>query len=128
MTPEELSYTAEHEWVRLTESGTAVFGITDYAQDSLGDIVYVSLPGVGEDLTAGSTCGEVESTKSVSDIYAPVDGEVVAVNSELDRNPETINSSPYNDGWLVEVELSNPAQIDTLLSASEYMALIPKSD
>lgn len=128
MTPEELSYTAEHEWVRLTESGTAVFGITDYAQDSLGDIVYVSLPGVGEALTAGSTCGEVESTKSVSDIYAPVDGEVVAVNSELDRNPETINSSPYNDGWLVEVELSNPAQIDTLLSASEYMALIPKSD
>lgn len=128
MTPEELSYTAEHEWVRLTESGTAVFGITDYAQDSLGDIVYVSLPGVGETLAAGSTCGEVESTKSVSDIYAPVDGEVVAVNSELDRNPETINSSPYNDGWLVEVELSNPAQIDTLLGASEYIALIPTSD
>lgn len=128
MTPEELSYTAEHEWVRLTESGTAVFGITDYAQDSLGDIVYVSLPGVGETLAAGSTCGEVESTKSVSDIYAPVDGEVVAVNSELDRNPETINSSPYNDGWLVEVELSNPAQIDTLLSASEYIALIPTSE
>lgn len=128
MTPEELSYTAEHEWVRLTDSGTVIFGITDYAQDSLGDIVYVSLPGVGETLAAGSTCGEVESTKSVSDIYAPVDGEVVAVNSDLDRNPETINSSPYNDGWLVEVELSNPAQIDTLLSASEYIALIPTSE
>ncbi len=128
MTPEELSYTAEHEWVRLTESGTAIFGITDYAQDSLGDIVYVSLPGVGETLAAGSTCGEVESTKSVSDIYAPVDGEVVSVNSALDRNPETINSSPYGDGWLVEVELSDPAQIDSLLSAPEYLALIPKSE
>lgn len=128
MTPEELSYTAEHEWIRLTDSGTVVFGITDYAQDSLGDIVYVSLPGVGDSLVAGTTCGEVESTKSVSDVYSPVDGEVIAVNTELDRNPEVINSAPYGDGWLVEVELANPAQIDSLLSSTEYLALISKSE
>lgn len=127
MTPDELSYTAEHEWIRLTDSGTVVFGITDYAQESLGDIVYVSLPGLGDSLSAGSTCGEVESTKSVSDIYAPVDGEVVAVNSELDRNPEIINSAPYGDGWLVEVELSNPAQVDGLLSSAEYLDVISKN-
>jgi glycine cleavage system H protein len=124
MTPEELSYTEEHEWVRLTDSGNVRFGITHYAQDSLGDIVYVALPAVGETLTAGTTCGEVESTKSVSDIYAPVDGQVVAINSNLDSNPEVINASPYDDGWLVEVELDNPSQIDSLLSSSEYLALI----
>ena len=128
MTPEDLSYTAEHEWIRLTDSGTVVFGITDYAQDSLGDIVYVSLPSVGDSLVAGTTCGEVESTKSVSDIYSPVDGEVIAVNTELDRNPEVINTGPYGDGWLAEVELANPAQIDSLLSSTEYLALISKSE
>ncbi len=123
MTPDELSYTAEHEWVRLTESGNVRFGITHFAQESLGDIVYVSLPSIGENISAGSTCGEVESTKSVSDIYAPVDGEVVAINSNLDPNPEIINSDPYNEGWMVEVELSYPSQIDGLLSAAEYLAL-----
>ena len=128
MTPEELSYTAEHEWVRLTDTGTVVFGITDFAQESLGDIVYVSLPSVGDTLSSGTTCGEVESTKSVSDIYAPVDGEVVAVNSDLDRSPEIINTAPYGDGWLVEVELANPSQIDSLLSSSEYIALTSSSD
>jgi glycine cleavage system H protein len=123
MTPEELSYTAEHEWVRLTDSGTIRFGITHFAQESLGDIVYVALPAIGEDLQAGSTCGEVESTKSVSDIYAPVDGQVVAVNVNLEANPEIINSSPYDQGWLVEVEMDSPAQIDSLLNSSEYIAL-----
>jgi glycine cleavage system H protein len=123
MTPDELSYTAEHEWVRMTESGNVRFGITHFAQESLGDIVYVSLPSIGENISAGSTCGEVESTKSVSDIYAPVDGEVVAINSNLDPNPEIINSDPYNGGWMVEVELSDPSQIDGLLSAAEYLAL-----
>ena len=123
MTPDDLSYTAEHEWVRMTDSGNIRFGITHYAQESLGDIVYVSLPAVGESIAAGSTCGEVESTKSVSDLYAPVDGEVVAVNTNLDANPEVINSDPYFEGWMVEVELSNPAQIDGLLSSSEYLAL-----
>lgn len=128
MTPEDLFYTAEHEWIRITESGTAVFGITDYAQESLGDIVYVSLPSVGENLTAGSTCGEVESTKSVSDIYSPVDGEVIAVNAGLDQNPEIINSAPYGDGWLVEVQLQNPAQVDGLLSSIDYLALVSKNE
>jgi glycine cleavage system H protein len=123
MTPEELSYTAEHEWVKLTDSGTVRFGITHYAQDSLGDIVYVALPSVGDDLQAGTPCGEVESTKSVSDIYAPVDGQVVAVNENLDANPEIVNSSPYDQGWLVEVEMDSPSQIDSLLSSSEYTAL-----
>lgn len=128
MTPEDLFYTAEHEWIRITESGTAVFGITDYAQESLGDIVYVSLPSVGENLTAGSTCGEVESTKSVSDIYSPVDGEVIAVNAGLDQNPEIINSAPYGDGWLVEVQLQNPAQVDGLLGSIDYLALVSKNE
>ena len=123
MTPDELSYTAEHEWVRMTESGNIRFGITHFAQESLGDIVYVSLPAIGDEISAGSTCGEVESTKSVSDIYAPVDGEVVAVNSSLDSNPEVVNADPYNEGWMVEVELSDPSQIDGLLSSAEYLAL-----
>jgi len=127
MTPDELSYTSEHEWVRLTESGNALFGITHYAQEALGDIVYVSLPAVGESITAGQACGEIESTKSVSDIFAPVDGEVVAVNPTLDSTPEIVNSAPYTDGWLVEVELANPVQIDSLLSSGEYLALIEKA-
>lgn len=123
MTPDELSYTAEHEWVRMTESGNVRFGITHFAQESLGEIVYVSLPAIGESISAGSTCGEVESTKSVSDLYAPLDGEVVAINANLDSNPEVVNSDPYNEGWMVEIELSSPAQIDDLLSAAEYLAL-----
>jgi glycine cleavage system H protein len=123
MTPEELSYTAEHEWVRLNDDGNAVFGITFFAQDSLGDIVYVSLPAVGDELKAGTTCGEVESTKSVSDIYAPIDGTVVAVNAELEGTPELVNSSPYFHGWLVEVEPDVPQQIDELLSSADYNAL-----
>lgn len=123
MTPEELSYTAEHEWVRMTESGNIRFGITHFAQESLGDIVYVALPSVGDTISAGTSCGEVESTKSVSDLYAPVDGEVVAVNPNLDTNPEIVNSDPYHDGWLVEVELSRPSQIDGLLSSADYLAL-----
>ncbi len=127
MTPEELSYTSDHEWVRLTESGNALFGITHYAQEALGDIVYVSLPAVGESIVAGQACGEVESTKSVSDIFAPVDGEVVAVNPTLDASPEIVNSAPYREGWLVEVELADPAQIDSLLSSGEYLALIEKA-
>ncbi|MCH9831403.1 MAG: glycine cleavage system protein GcvH [Actinomycetia bacterium] len=124
MTPDELSYTSDHEWVRLNESGNAVFGITFYAQDSLGDIVYVSLPAVGDELIAGTSCGEVESTKSVSDLFAPIDGTVISVNSELEANPELVNSSPYSQGWLVEVEPDIPQQIDELLSSIDYNALI----
>ena len=126
MYPEELRYTAEHEWVRSTDAGTIVFGITDFAQDSLGDIVYVSLPEVGADLAAGEACGEVESTKSVSDIYAPVAGEVVGRNGALDASPETVNADPYAQGWMVEVRPADPAQVDGLLTAAEYRALVEK--
>ena len=118
MIPEELQYTAEHEWIRTNPSGTITFGITHFAQDSLGDIVYVSLPKAGEVLAAGQPCGEVESTKSVSDIYAPLSGEVVAVNDALDQNPELINADPYGDGWMVE--LAPSAAVDGLLTAGEY--------
>jgi glycine cleavage system H protein len=124
MTPDELSYTSDHEWLRLNDSGNAVFGITDYAQDSLGDIVYVALPAIGEELKAGSSCGEVESTKSVSDLFVPIDGTVVAINTELEANPELVNSSPYFEGWLVELEPDVPQQIDDLLSSTDYNALI----
>ncbi len=124
MTPEELSYTSDHEWLRLNDSGNAVFGITFYAQDSLGDIVYVSLPAVGDELKAGVSCGEVESTKSVSDLFAPIDGTVIAVNTKLEANPELVNSSPYFHGWLVEIEPDVPQQIDELLSSEDYKALI----
>lgn len=127
MYPDELRYTAEHEWVRSTSSGSVVFGITHYAQEALGDIVFVSLPGVGETLVAGASCGEVESTKSVSDLYAPVGGVVVAVNPNVDGAPETINADPYGAGWLVEIEPADPAALDTLLTPGEYRALVEKA-
>ena len=127
MYPEDLRYTAEHEWVRATDSGTVVFGITDFAQDSLGDIVYVSLPEVGAALAAGAACGEVESTKSVSDIYAPMDGEVVARNEALDGAPETVNSDAYGAGWMVELRPSDPDALAALLTAADYRALVEKA-
>ena len=127
MEPEELRYTAEHEWVRAHDDGTATFGITHFAQDALGDIVYVSLPSSGDVLAPGSTCGEVESTKSVSDVYAPVAGEVVEVNGALDAAPETINADPYGAGWLVRIRLADPGAVDSLLSAAEYRALTSAS-
>lgn len=127
MFPDELRYTVEHEWVRATGSGTVVFGITDFAQGSLGDIVYVSLPGVGETLSAGSTCGEVESTKSVSDIYAPLAGEVVARNEALDGAPESVNTDAYGAGWMVELRPADPSAMDGLLTAADYRALVEKA-
>ncbi|MCX6434186.1 MAG: glycine cleavage system protein GcvH [Actinobacteria bacterium] len=127
MFPDELRYTAEHEWVRATDSGTVVFGITDFAQGSLGDIVYVSLPGVGESLSAGSACGEVESTKSVSDIYAPLAGEVVARNEALDGAPENVNTDAYGAGWMVELRPADPSAMDGLLTAADYRALVEKA-
>lgn len=120
MIPGELKYTSEHEWVRADNADTVSVGITHYAQDSLGDIVFVSLPSVGESVAAGDSCGEVESTKSVSELYAPVSGEVVEVNEAVDANPEIINASPYGDGWLMKIKLSDPAQMEGLLSASDY--------
>ena len=124
MYPENLKYTSEHEWVRTPgdAAGTVRVGITDFAQDALGDIVYVSLPQVGDAVTAGETCGELESTKSVSDIYAPVTGEVVATNGSLDQTPELVNSDPYEAGWLFEVSVSDAAQVDGLMDAAAYQA------
>ena len=117
MVPEDLKYSTEPEWVRV-EGEIASFGITHFAQESLGDIVFVSLPKVGISLSAGDVCGEVESTKSVSDIYSPVSGVVLRVNTDLDSAPETVNSDPYNAGWMVEVSVANG--VSGLLSAAEY--------
>lgn len=124
MYPEDLKYTAEHEWLRQPgETRDSVrIGITDFAQDALGDIVYVSLPDVGDALSAGATCGELESTKSVSDIYAPVSGEVVAVNSSLEATPELVNDDPYGGGWLFEVAPSDEGELGSLLDAAAYAA------
>jgi glycine cleavage system H protein len=127
MYPEDLRYTAEHEWVRSTDSGTVVFGITDFAQDALGDIVYVSLPAVGAAVAPGAACGEVESTKSVSEIYAPIEGEVVARNEALDAAPETVNSDAYGAGWMVELRPADPAALEGLLTAADYRALVEKA-
>ena len=114
MYPDDLLYTSEHEWLRRPgeADGAVRVGITHYAQDALGDIVYVSLPEVGQSIDAGSTCGELESTKSVSDVYAPVTGEVVARNDSLDATPELVNNDPYGGGWLFEVVPSDPGQLD----------------
>ena len=122
LVPEELRFTAEHEWISASGEGTVRFGITDYAQDSLGDIVFIDLPKVGQSLTAGQPCGEVESTKSVSEIYAPVSGDVVAVNMALSDSPETVNTQPYGDGWMVEVRVSGDPE--ATLDAAAYRALI----
>jgi glycine cleavage system H protein len=122
--PADLRYTAEHEWLRPV-GATARVGITAYAQDALGDVVYVSAPGTGTTVTAGQACGEVESTKSVSDIFAPVTGTVRAVNETLDDSPELLNSDPYGDGWVFEVELAEPAQVDALLTADQYRDQLP---
>ena len=118
--PEDLRYTAEHEWVRSGEDGIVRVGITSFAQDALGDVVYVSLPAVGDSLSAGDTCGEVESTKSVSDVYAPLAGEVTAVNAALDATPELVNSDPYGEGWMYEIRLGEGADLSGLLDASGY--------
>lgn len=124
MYPDDLSYTSEHEWVRTPgeHEGAVRIGITQYAQDALGDIVYVSLPEVGESLEAGSTCGELESTKSVSDIYAPLSGEVVARNESLDATPELVNNDPYGGGWLFEVVPTDTGALDDLMDAAAYEA------
>ena len=123
--PADLNYTAEHEWVRVVNESTIRFGLTDYAQDALGDIVFVSLPNVGDQLTAGAACGEVESTKSVSDIYAPVSGEVIARNDAIETAPDTLNADPYNNGWIVELKVSSDANalVATLLDAAAYQEI-----
>lgn len=121
---ETLRYTAEHEWVRDNGDGTFTFGITDHAQDALGDIVFTSLPAVGQNIVAGESCGEVESTKSVSDIYSPLTGTVVEINTALDSSPEAINKEPYGGGWMVRMNVDDPSTYASLLDAAAYEALI----
>ncbi len=123
MYPEDLRYDKEHVWVR-TEGTVAVMGITDFAQDQLGEIVYIDLPTVGDTVAAGDTFGEVESVKSVSDLFSPVSGEVVKVNEALDAGPETVNEDPYGAGWMIEVKVEDTLEIDGLMSAEEYQAFI----
>jgi len=120
--PDELRYTAEHEWIAINGTVASV-GITDYAQQALGDVVYVSVPAPGTRVTAGEPCGEVESTKSVSDIYSPVDGEVSEVNADLEDDPALINSDPYGAGWLMRIQLDDPGEEAGLLTADEYADL-----
>jgi len=122
--PQDLRYTAEHEWVRVGSDGVARVGITAFAQDALGDVVYVSLPAVGDSLSAGDSCGEVESTKSVSDLFAPVSGEIVAVNATLDSAPELVNTDPYGEGWMYDVKLTEAGAADSLLDLAAYRALL----
>ncbi len=119
MIPEDRKYTREHEWVRV-EDGVGVVGITDYAQRELGDVVFVNLPAVGTRVKQFERFGEVESVKAVSDLYAPVSGEVIEVNPRLGSEPELVNRSPYGEGWLIKIRLEDPAELDNLLSAEEY--------
>ncbi len=127
MYPENYRYTTEHEWVSV-ENGVATIGITDYAQSELGDIVYVDLPQPGDAVAAEKTMGSVESVKAVSDMYSPVTGEVTEVNEALTDAPEKVNEAPHDDAWLVKVKLSNPDEINHLMSAAEYQEYIEKGD
>lgn len=123
----EMRYTADHEWVRRNDDGTIVFGITDYAQEALGDIVFITLPNVGDQVRAGQACGEVESTKSVSDLFAPMSGEVIGRNEEVLNAPETINNDAYGQGWLIQMQPSDDNEFAGLLSAGDYEALTKKA-
>ncbi len=123
VSPSELKYTKEHEWVRV-DGDTGTIGITDYAQDQLGDIVFVDLPAAGSTISAAQKLGEIESVKAVSELFAPVSGEVTEANASLADAPESVNDDPYGDGWLIKVRLSDPAQLDGLLSADDYEAFI----
>lgn len=127
MFPPDLRYTTEHEWIQTLDGDPpdrVRVGITDYAQEALGDIVFVTLPAVGDELTAGQSAGEIESTKSVSDLYAPVTGTVTARNDALDDRPELVNRDPYGDGWVLELRLGDSNQLDRLLDADAYQQLV----
>ncbi len=121
--PGELRYSADHEWVRVGKGRRVRVGITDYAQDALGDVVFIDLPPVGTKVAPGAVFGEVESTKSVSELFAPLSGTVVAINDELEVAPGRVNEDPYGDGWICEIELSDPAELDDLMDAASYSAL-----
>ncbi|MFI9051124.1 glycine cleavage system protein GcvH [Streptomyces sp. NPDC053427] len=120
--PQQLRYSKEHEWLSAAEDGVSTVGITEHAANALGDVVYVELPAVGATVTAGESCGELESTKSVSDLYAPVDGEIVEVNEDVSGDPSLVNSAPFEGGWLFKVKITG--EPDDLLSADEYAAFI----
>lgn len=122
-TPSDLKYASSHEWARLEEDGTVTVGITDHAQNALGDVVFVELPEVGRELTAGQEAGVVESVKAASDIYAPISGEVIAINEVLEDSPETINGDAYHLGWFFRIQPSDPAELDSLLDADAYQEL-----
>ena len=121
--PGELRYSADHEWVRIGKGGRVRGGITDYAQDALGDVVFIDLPLVGTKVAPGAVFGEVESTKSVTELFAPLSGTVVAINDEVEVSPGRVNEDPYGDGWICEIELSDPAELDDLIDAASYSAL-----
>lgn len=127
-TPENLLYTPNHEWLRRDDErpDEVTVGITDYAQDQVGDVVYLDLPGEGDPVTAGERCGEIESAKTVSDLYAPVSGEVVAANAALEDQPELVNASPFDEGWMVRLRMSDEAELEGLLDAGAYRAQIPE--
>lgn len=121
--PEDLKYTEEHEWLKMIDEDTALVGITDHAQESLGDITFVELPGAGEDVAKGDTFGVVESVKAASDLYMPVDAEVIESNPELETNPEILNEDPYESGWLMKIKIKEASQVEGLMSAQEYAAI-----
>ena len=127
--PDDLRYTSDHEWLRRNEGSPdeAVIGITDFAQDQLGDVVYLDLPAEGDEIRAGERFGEIESVKTVSDLYAPISGEVLAANGELEEQPELVNDSPYDEGWLIRVRISDESELDDLLDAGAYGAQLPAS-
>ncbi|MEH6544126.1 MAG: glycine cleavage system protein GcvH [Porticoccaceae bacterium] len=127
-TPKALKYLDTHEWARDESDGSVTVGITDHAQDSLGDVVYVELPELGSTINAGEETGVVESVKAASDIFAPVSGEVIAVNAALEDEPETINGSPYGDGWFYKVKMSDPTELEQLLDAEGYLAAVESED
>jgi glycine cleavage system H protein len=122
--PEDLKYAESHEWAKLEDDDKVRIGISDFAQDALGDVVYVELPELGSSVTAGEPCSEVESTKSVSDVNAPVSGTIIAVNETLDTNPELVNTDPYGEGWFAIIEATHPSQLDNLLTAQGYEASV----
>ena len=120
--PTVLKYAASHEWVKSNDDGTVTIGITDHAQELLGDLVFVELPEEGAELTAGEQCAVVESVKAASDVYAPISGEVVAINADLEGEPELVNTAPFEGGWMFRVKLSSPEQLDDLMDADAYLA------
>ncbi len=121
--PNDLKYTENHEWIRVTDSYVEI-GITDYAQEAMGEIVFIELPGKGEEVAQGGSFGAVESTKSVSDVYSPVSGEIIEVNQQLLESPETINKDPYGDGWIIRLEVSDGDELEGLLTSEDYTSLV----